>query len=82
MEDIHEWLYDHYAQPKLGEQPLFQDQIFAPLLETLPETLRLPCLDMLHTLRLHWCTAAFTLGLQTGLRLESGPAYFSSNTET
>lgn len=69
MENIYEWLYDFYAQPKLGESPLFQDNLLAPLLETLSEDQRLACLDLLHTLRLHWCTVAFALGVRTGLRL-------------
>ena len=71
MENLYEWLYDTYAQPRLREQPLFQDKLLSPLLETLPEEERLPCLDLLHTLQLHWCTAAFTLGVRTGLELRS-----------
>ena len=26
MEPIYEWLYDHYAQPRLGRLPPFQDK--------------------------------------------------------
>ncbi len=69
MESLYEWLYDTYAQPKLAKQPLFQDKLLAPLLETLPRDQQISCLDLLHTLQLHWCTAAFTVGVQAGLHL-------------
>ena len=69
MDSLYEWLYDTYARPKLAERPLFQDKLLSPLLDTLPQDQRISCLDLLHTLQLHWCTAAFTLGVQTGLEL-------------
>lgn len=69
MENIHEWLFDYYALPKLKDHPLFREDFLLTLLESVPADQKVSCIDFLTDLRLRWSTAAFTLGVQTGLRL-------------
>ena len=71
MENIYEWLYDHYAWPRLKTLPEFQDQRTEPLLAMAPEEQRLLCADALTALQMNWCTAAFELGVRLGVELKA-----------
>ena len=71
MENIYEWLYDHYAWPRLKNLPEFQDQRTEPLLARVPENQRLFCTDTLDILQTNWCTAAFELGVRLGVELKA-----------
>ena len=71
MENIYEWLCDHYAVPRLESLPEFQDQRTEPLLAMAPEDQRLSCSDALVTLQMNWCTAAFELGVRLGVELKA-----------
>ena len=71
MREMYEWLYDHYAEPVLNENPLFQDRALEEALSAAPEDLRLRLFDQVAGLRLHWCTEAFARGVQLGLALEA-----------
>ena len=57
LENLFDWLYDHYAEPQLR------------VLQMVPEEERLRLTDRLTTLQMHWCTAAFQIGVQLGVRL-------------
>lgn len=69
MENIYEWLYDNYAEPQLSALPVFQDELLQPILRMVSETERIDLTDKLISLQLNWCTAAFQIGLQLGMRL-------------
>ena len=56
MESIYEWLYDKYAQPRLGRLPAFQD---ARVREALAGETELERLDRVYALVLDCATAAF-----------------------
>lgn len=71
MENIYEWLYDHYAEPRLEKLPEFCSRRMEPLVSLLPEEQRLFGLDALNSLRLDWCTAAFELGIRLGVELKA-----------
>ena len=71
MREMYEWLYDHYAEPVLNENPLFQDRALEEALSAAPEDLRLRLFDQVAGLRLRWCTEAFARGVQLGLALEA-----------
>ena len=66
MEPIYEWLYDHYAQPRLGRLPAFQD---ARVREALAGETELERLDRGYALALDCATAAFETGVRLGLVL-------------
>lgn len=66
MESIYEWLYDQYAQPRLGRLPAFQD---ARVREVLAGETELERLDRVYTLVLDCATAAFETGVRLGLAL-------------
>lgn len=69
MENIYEWLFDQYAEPQLRADPIFRPEMLQPLLRQVPKEDQLDWEDMLDSLRLDWCTAAFQLGVQLGIRL-------------
>ena len=66
MESIYEWLYDKYAQPRLGRLPAFQD---ARVREALAGETELERLDRVCALALDCATAAFETGVRLGLAL-------------
>ena len=66
MESIYEWLYDKYAQPRLGRLPAFQD---ARVREALAGETELERLDRVYALALDCATAAFETGVRLGLVL-------------
>lgn len=74
MEPIYEWLYDHYAYPRLRELPIFRD---ARIREALAAPTELDQLDQLATLQLESCTAALELGVRLGIEL-TAPARSSA----
>ncbi|MDO4315772.1 MAG: hypothetical protein Q4C45_08335 [Oscillospiraceae bacterium] len=69
MENLFEWLYDHYAEPQLRVLPAFQEELLRPVIRLAPEEDRIILADQLTTLQMHWCTAAFQIGVQLGVRL-------------
>lgn len=72
MENIYEWLYDRYAEPKLRKLPEFRPELIQKILADIPEEQRLLWTDALCSLCLHWSTAAFELGVRTGISLAGG----------
>ena len=66
MESIYEWLYDKYAQPRLGRLPAFQD---ARVRDALAGETELERLDRVYALVLDCATAAFETGVRLGLVL-------------
>ena len=66
MESIYVWLYDKYAQPRLGRLPAFQD---ARVREALAGETELERLDRVYALVLDCATAAFETGVRLGLAL-------------
>lgn len=68
---IYEWLYDHYAEPRLRELPEFGADALEPLLKDVPEENRLDRTDQLEWLRLQCATAAFEAGVRLGLALQA-----------
>lgn len=66
MESIYEWLYDHYAQPRLGRLPPFQDKRVRDAAAGETEMERL---DRVYALVLDCATAAFETGVRLGLAL-------------
>ena len=77
MSNIYEWLFDHYALPKLHEiesdhtaaESAFSDRA------NLTGKERLCLHDLVSNMRLEWGTCAFALGVQFGLRLHSASAH-------
>ena len=73
MEKTYEWLYDHYAEPRLDQLPAFDREEVARLAAAVPEGERLAWTDALNSLQLRWCTDAFSLGVRLGLDLAGRP---------
>jgi len=71
MENIYEWLFDHYASPRLERLPEFAPDRTEPLLSLLSQGERLTGEDALCALRVDWCTAAFELGVRVGVELKA-----------
>ena len=71
MTNIYEWLFDHYALPKLRDIAADHDDALAAFSERaeLSKTGRLRLHDMVSNMRLEWGTKVFTLGVRFGLRL-------------
>lgn len=69
MENLFEWLYDHYAEPQLQVLPIFRRELLQPFLQPAPEEDQIHLADQLLALQMHWCTAAFQIGVQLGVRL-------------
>ena len=66
LEPIYKWLYDHYAQPRLGRLPPFQDK---RVRDALAGETELERLDRVYALVLDCATAAFETGVRLGLAL-------------
>lgn len=69
VENIYEWLYDHYADPLLQKTPSLHRQLVEPILDETPPERRLWMEDRLDTLQMEWGTAAFAAGVRLGLAL-------------
>ena len=71
MPDLYQWLYDHYALPKLKYLESGQENILKQLSERLPLSRHQQrcLLDTGENLRLQWGTEAFALGIRFGLEL-------------
>ena len=71
MTNIYEWLFDHYALPKLRRFESSYNDALAAFAEraslTKKEYLRLH--DMVSNMRLEWGVEVFILGVRFGLRL-------------
>ena len=71
MSNIYEWLFDHYALPKLRCFESNYNDVLAAFAErtslTKKEHLRLH--DMISNMRLEWGVEVFTMGVRFGLRL-------------
>lgn len=74
MPYIYEWLFDHYALPKLEKIRTSHNDALTAFAERtgLSKTERLRLHDMVSNMRLEWGTEAFALGVRFGLRL-NGP---------
>ena len=76
MTNIYEWLFDHYALPKLQDiksdhfaaEDAFSDRT------NLSRKERLHLKDMISNMRLEWGVCAFALGVEFGLQLHSTSA--------
>lgn len=73
MLNIYEWLFDHYALPKLQDMELSHNDALAAFAERtkLSRTERLRLDDMASNMRLEWGAEAFALGVRFGLRLNA-----------
>ena len=74
MNEFYEWLYDHYAKPRLSSVPLSsvchaQKQEWQAAAEKLSRHDRLLAGDLMNTLKDDWGTLAFACGIQFGLSL-------------
>lgn len=74
MDNIYEWLFDHYALPKLRRIENSCNEALTAYAERagLSKKERLRLLDMVSNMRLEWGAEAFALGVRFGLRL-NGP---------
>ena len=71
MLNIYEWLFDHYALPKLRSfENSYHDALtaFAERV-SLTDAERMCLYDMASTMRLDWGAEVFALGVHFGLRL-------------
>ncbi len=69
MNETYNWLYDYYAEPQLQTLPAFSDELLEDFAKAAPGSTEIDLLDRLEALRLDWCTAAFTAGVQLGMGL-------------
>ena len=71
MSNIYEWLFDHYALPKLHRfESCYNDALTAFAERAgLSDAECLCPLDAVSNIRLEWGIEAFTLGVRFGLRL-------------
>lgn len=69
MNQTYEWLYDYYAEPLLRKLTVFDEDLLEQLAKAAPEMKPLDLQDRLIDLRMDWCTAAFTAGVQLGMGL-------------
>ncbi|GEM_PF-6015248 len=74
MNSFYEWLYDHYAAPKICDAafPLaYQDQKrqWLELTHRLTPQERLLTQDFINTLRACWGAEAFTQGVMAGIQM-------------
>ena len=77
MDSIYEWLYEHYAEPRLSNTQLssiyhIQSQEWQSVAENLSRHDRLLSYDLMNTLRHDWGALAFARGVQAGLALAEG----------
>ena len=71
MNETYEWLYDRYALPRLGAERE-AETVKAEILSRCAPQDRFAMSDALENLCLLWGEAAFSVGLQLGLRLMAG----------
>ena len=74
MNTFYEWLYEHYAKPRLSNAQLssvyhIQEQEWQAVAETLSRHDRLLSYDLMDTIKNDWGTLAFACGVQFGLFL-------------
>ena len=71
MLNIYEWLFDHYALPKLRHMEIEHNDALAAFAEcaSLTDAERLCLDDMASNMRLEWGAEVFALGVHFGLRL-------------
>ena len=77
MSNIYEWLFDHYALPKLRNIELDHtaaEDAFAECVN-LNETERMHLNDMVSCMRLEWGACAFALGIQFALQMQFTSAH-------
>lgn len=77
MNSIYEWLYEHYAEPRLSNAQFssvyhIQCQEWQAVAENLSRHDRLLSYDLMDTLRHDWGALAFACGVQAGLALAAG----------
>ena len=71
MNETYEWLYDRYALPRLGAERE-AETVKSKILDHCDPQERVAMSDALKDLCLLWGEAAFSVGLQLGLRLMAG----------
>ena len=74
MNDFYEWLYNHYAKPRLTGIPFSseyyaQDQEWQAAAEQLSRRDRLLACDLMETMKNEWGMLVFACGVQAGLAL-------------
>lgn len=77
MNLFYEWLYEHYAEPRLSNaQPspvcLAQSREWQETAENLSRHDRLLSYDLMDTIKHDWGALAFACGVQAGLALAAG----------
>jgi len=78
MNTFYEWLYDHYAKPRLSGcqlSPVYrvQEREWQAVAENLPRHDRLLACDLMDTIKNDWGTLVFACGIQLGLALAGDP---------
>ena len=78
MNEFYEWLYNHYAKPRLSNVPLsygyhIQHEEWQAAAEKLSRHDRLLAGDLMNTLKDDWGTLAFACGIRFGLSLAADP---------
>ena len=73
MTNIYDWLFDHYALPKLRDVELDHNDALTAFAERaeLSKKERIRLIDMVTNMRLEWGAEAFALGVRFGLRLNA-----------
>ena len=71
MTNIYQWLFDHYALPKLRSFESCHNNALTAFAERagLSKTEHLYLLDLVSNMRLEWGIEVFNLGVRFGLRL-------------
>ncbi len=71
MDDLYQWLFDHYALPELRDTAEEHDDALSAFAEraALTRIQRLRLIDMVSNMRLEWGPEAFALGVRFGLGL-------------
>lgn len=74
MNGFYDWLYDHYADPRLNDDAFpsayhTQKRQWQAVADRLDAGDQLAWQDYLNLSKAYWGTAAFTLGVQVGLFL-------------
>lgn len=77
VDSIYEWLYEHYAKPRLSNAQFssvyhIQSQEWQAVAETLSQHDRLLSYDLMDTIKNDWGVLVFACGLQAGLALAEG----------
>ena len=73
MDDLYQWLYDHYALPELKDIMSGQDDVLSEYAAraSLDKHQRRCLLDLAENMRLHWGSEVFALGVRFGRKVSA-----------